>query len=316
MLKASYADLVQSDPNLWEPEVAAWDDFDRDAFENLETVGSCLFASWTGDDLVGFGSFDPRPGPEIGIIGHNCILPPFRGRGFGARQIREILRRLESRGIRNATVSTLSSPWFEPARRTYAACGFREGRRHPWERDPSFEIVEYVRRLGLQKILVSACLLGERVRHDGRDKLVRNEILDQWIREGRVVPFCPEVAGDLPVPRPPAEIQGGMDGRAVLAGSARVVNAEGLDVTASFLRGAESAEACARANEIGVAILKERSPSCGSSQVYDGTFTSTRLPGVGVAAARLIDAGIRVFNEEQFVEANGAIDDDGEENGR
>lgn len=151
----------------------------------------------------------------------------------------------------------------------------------------------------MQRILISACLLGERVRYDGRGYPVAEGWLERWSREGRVVPLCPEVAGGLPVPRAPAEIQRG-DGAAVLAGAAEIVNREGTDVTAHFRAGAEAALAAVRAHEVRIAVLKARSPSCGSGRIYDGTFSGTQRDGDGVTAALLRANGVAVFDETQL----------------
>jgi uncharacterized protein YbbK (DUF523 family) len=155
----------------------------------------------------------------------------------------------------------------------------------------------------MEKVLVSACLLGEPVRYNARDKRCDHDILQRWLGEGRVVPVCPEVAGGLPIPRPPAEIASGADAAAVLDGTAAVLDDEGRDVSAHFLSGAEVALAAARLHRIRVAVLKEGSPSCGSSFVYDGSFTGARVAGPGVTAALLERFGIRVFNEDQLEEA-------------
>ena len=156
----------------------------------------------------------------------------------------------------------------------------------------------------MEKILVSACLLGQPVRHNGAHKRSDDQILQHWIEEGRVVAVCPEIAGGLPVPRPAAEIVGGADGSRVLGGEVNVVDFNGRDVSHHFVSGAGVALEAARANDIRVAILKEGSPSCGSGYTYDGTFTSTRVPGHhGVTAALLRDNGIRVFSETQLAEA-------------
>lgn len=159
----------------------------------------------------------------------------------------------------------------------------------------------------MELVLVSACLLGEAVRYDGGNKLSADDVLLRWLREGRVVPVCPEVAGGLPVPRPPAEIAHGAGGAAVLRGEARVLADTGLDVTEHFRRGAEQALSTATSRRARVAVLKEGSPSCGSGYSYDGTFTGTRVPQPGVTTARLRGAGIRVFNETQFAEADRAL---------
>lgn len=153
------------------------------------------------------------------------------------------------------------------------------------------------------RVLVSACLLGQPVRYDGRAATVRDEILDRWRRDDRLVSFCPEIAGGFPVPRPPAEIDG-EGGAAVLDGDARVIDDGGRDVTEYFVHGARQAlEACSTQG-IGVAVLKEESPSCGSSLIHDGSFSGTTVEGMGVTTALLTQHGIRVFNELQLREAD------------
>lgn len=114
-------------------------------------------------------------------------------------------------------------------------------------------------------VLVSACLLGQGVRYDGRDKRSHHPVLQAWLAQGRVLPLCPEVAGGLPVPRLPAEIEAGAGGAAVRAGVARVYDARGGDVTAAFARGAEAALALVRQHGVRMAVLKAGSPSCGSA---------------------------------------------------
>lgn len=155
----------------------------------------------------------------------------------------------------------------------------------------------------MQRILVSACLLGQAVRYDGSDKRCEDPILQDWLANGQVVPFCPELAGGLPVPRRPAEIGQGAGGAAVLLGQARVFEAGGRDVTAEFVSGAKQALAVAHQYGIRLAILKEGSPSCGSGLIYDGRFSGHQIPGVGVTAACLTAAGITVFSEHQLAAA-------------
>lgn len=150
MLKRSYADLVAADREHWSPEVPRWEQFDREVFEHPDIVGRSVFLSWSGDQLAGFASYDPRQEPELGIVGHNCVLPEFRGNGFGKQQVQEVLRRFRAMGIRSARTSTGDGPFFIPARRMYAACGFREVRRTPWPGDPSHNVIEYELRLDKQ----------------------------------------------------------------------------------------------------------------------------------------------------------------------
>ena len=156
----------------------------------------------------------------------------------------------------------------------------------------------------MESVLVSACLLGQTVRYDGADMFCDHPILQQWIREGRIVPVCPEVAGGLPVPRLRAEIATGAGGMDVLAGIAKVVDSGGQDVSASFINGARRALELAQANKVCIAILKEGSPSCGTHIIFDGTFTGTKVPASGVTATQLRQAGIHVFSEDQIAEAD------------
>ena len=138
-------------------------------------------------------------------------------------------------------------------------------------------------------ILVSACLLGTPCRYDGASK--KHPALDRLTAQGHVlVPVCPEALGGLPTPRPPAECQ--RDGR--------VVNREGRDVTAEYRAGAEQALKIAQTYGCTCAVLKERSPSCGSGQVYDGSFSGKLIPGSGVAAERLEGCGVAVYGESQI----------------
>ncbi|GAA4242858.1 DUF523 domain-containing protein [Actinomadura meridiana] len=155
----------------------------------------------------------------------------------------------------------------------------------------------------MERILVSSCLVGRPVRYDGAAKPLHADLFEQWRTEGRLVPFCPEISGGLPVPRPPAEIIDG-DGHAVLDGTARIRTAKGEDVTAEFLQGAHQALATARRSGARITLLKEGSPSCGSHRIYDGTHTGTRIPGEGVTAALLERSGIQVFSENDLPALN------------
>ena len=156
------------------------------------------------------------------------------------------------------------------------------------------------------KVLVSACLLGEKVRYHGGDAALSHPILERWRREGRIVPLCPEVEGGLPVPRPAAEIEEG-GGEAVLQKVAFVRRRDGTDVTAPFTRGAEIAVATARQHGIRIAVLKDLSPSCGVREIYAGTFNGARHPGEGVTAAALRRAGVRVFADHEIEVADRLI---------
>ncbi|MBA1378489.1 DUF523 domain-containing protein [Pseudomonas brassicacearum] len=153
----------------------------------------------------------------------------------------------------------------------------------------------------MEKILVSRCLLGHRVRYDGGASGPFDQLL-QWLDEGRIVPLCPEVAGGLPTPRAAAEIPGGQ-GAQVLDGDAAVITTDGEDVTVQFLSGAHQALDLVREHGIRIAVLKANSPSCGNLLTYDGTFSGVKVSGEGVTAALLKRHGVRVFNELELAEA-------------
>ena len=154
----------------------------------------------------------------------------------------------------------------------------------------------------MEKILVSACLVGERVRYNDVAMEFDNRILKYWQRNGLVVAICPEVAGGLPVPRPSSEIIHG-DGHQVLNGLDRIENINGQDVTRYFIEGAQKTLQLARFHNIKLAVLKEGSPSCGSHYIYDGSFSKIKKSGKGVTAALLEQNDIRVFSEREIHEA-------------
>lgn len=146
---------------------------------------------------------------------------------------------------------------------------------------------------------ISACLGGVFCRYDGGS----NEIhaLKKLVAANQAVMVCPEVLGGLPTPRTPAEIQGG-DGFAVWNDQARVLDKQGRDVTEAFKQGAIKAYEELQKLQISSLILKERSPSCGSSLIYDGSFSGNRIKGVGVATAYFIQQGLPVYSEENWQE--------------
>ena len=157
------------------------------------------------------------------------------------------------------------------------------------------DLRERLARLQVARVvLCSACLLGCRSRYDGADK--RDPRVLALLAGREVVPFCPEPAGGLPIPRPPADFVGGA-GRAVLDGRARVVTREGVEVTAAYRRGADLALQAARRYGASVALLKEGSPSCGTHRVHvEGRIE----PGLGVAAALLERAGLTLVSDEEL----------------
>lgn len=145
-------------------------------------------------------------------------------------------------------------------------------------------------------VLVSACLAGRACRFDGTGAY--EDEVATLVEAGRAVLVCPEVDGGLGTPRPAAEIVGG-DGADVLAGRARVFTGDGIDVTDAYLKGARRALEAARRTDAKSAILKARSPSCGTGRVYDGTFSRTLEAGDGVTAALLRAQGIEVLSDEE-----------------
>jgi GNAT superfamily N-acetyltransferase len=126
LLTRSYGQYFSYDPACrlsWERE---WREFDREVFDHPETVGACGFVTSLNGNIAGFASWDPRERPDLAAIGHNCILPSFRGRSLGRHQIEELLKILRRQGFRRARVKTGEHPFFTPAQRMYRACGFQE----------------------------------------------------------------------------------------------------------------------------------------------------------------------------------------------
>ena len=151
----------------------------------------------------------------------------------------------------------------------------------------------------MKKILVSKCLYGgEPVRYDGKSKAETDERFLKWKKEGRLVPVCPEVFGGLPVPRSDAQRRGN-----------EIITRDGRDVTGEYLAGAREAVRLAAEENVVCAILKEKSPSCGSGLIYDGTFSGKLTEGEGLAAEMLRKAGVKVLSENQIDEAERLIDE-------
>ncbi|WP_085022280.1 DUF523 domain-containing protein [Anaerovibrio sp. JC8] len=146
-------------------------------------------------------------------------------------------------------------------------------------------------------ILVSSCLLGNKVKYSGGSN--DNGLLMRYSRYLTAV--CPETAANLPIPRPPAELQHG-DGMDVLKGTAKVVNKLGGDVTLHFIQGANKVLDMVKKHRVKVAILKANSPSCGNEMIYDGNFNGNKIAGEGVTAALLRQNGVRVFSEKDLNE--------------
>lgn len=143
--------------------------------------------------------------------------------------------------------------------------------------------------MGKYQYLISACLCGEYCRYDGG--AFDYPHLRRLAEEGVALPYCPEHAGGLPIPRKPCEIVGD-----------KVLAADGTDCTAEYTRGAEGALALCQEHGITAAILKESSPSCGSTRIYDGTHTGVKIPGMGLAARLLSENGVALYSEKALPE--------------
>ena len=137
------------------------------------------------------------------------------------------------------------------------------------------------------KIIVSACLLGYNVKYDGKNNL--NEDLIEFLKDYEVISICPEVMGGLSIPRDPSEIKGDL-----------VISNKGNDVTSNYLSGAYQALQLVGISNITKAVLKDGSPSCGSTYIYDGTFTKNIINGMGITAELLKENNIIIYNENEI----------------
>ena len=139
----------------------------------------------------------------------------------------------------------------------------------------------------MEKILISACLVGDKVKYDGHTNY--NPLIKDLLEKYELIPFCPEVEGGLSTPRRPSERKGN-----------KVINDLGKDVTKNFVSGAEKALNICKYLDIKIAILKERSPSCGKTHIHDGSFKNKLIPGEGITAELLRKNGIAIYSEEEI----------------
>ena len=151
-------------------------------------------------------------------------------------------------------------------------------------------------RVKRPRILVSACLLGVYCRYNGERK--KMEGIERLMERAELIPVCPEILGGLPTPRPPAERVGD-----------RVMNREGADVTEAYQRGAEETLRLAELFGAQLALLKERSPSCGMGKIHDGSFQGRIVDGRGVTAELLTAHGISVYGESRIDELLKALEE-------
>ena len=139
----------------------------------------------------------------------------------------------------------------------------------------------------MEKILVSACLLGVNCKYNGGNNY--NEKVMEYLKDKEIIPVCPEIMGGLPTPRIASEIIGD-----------RVVNKEGQDVTSNYQKGAEETLELAKKLGVKKALLKAKSPSCGYGNIYDGTFSDTLIAGNGITAELLKKNGFEILTEKDF----------------
>lgn len=146
-------------------------------------------------------------------------------------------------------------------------------------------------------LLISACLIGEPVRYDGRSCL--HSKLQHLFLNKKAHALCPELLGGFSTPRLPAEIVGGT-GQDVLDGKAKITDSSGLDVTDLYLKGAYRTLEIAQQIKASYVVLKENSPSCGSQKIYNGTFRGEKITGVGITTALLQRHGFNVISENEI----------------
>ena len=139
----------------------------------------------------------------------------------------------------------------------------------------------------MEKILISACLVGDKTRYDGKGNY--HPLVKELLEKYELVPFCSEVEGGLSIPRFPSEIKGD-----------RVVNKSGKDVTRNYMTGAEKALNICKYLDIKIAILKDGSPACGVHQIHDGNFSGRKIKGMGITASLLSKNGIKVISEDEI----------------
>ena len=150
----------------------------------------------------------------------------------------------------------------------------------------------------MPKILISSCLLNIKTQWDEDCK--DYEEFKCLVRRGKAIFGCPEQLGGLPTPRPPCEIEHGKTAKDVLLGKGKVTSNKDKDTSREFIKGAKYVTEICAAYRIKYAILKAKSPSCGSQKTYDGTFTGRKIAGKGILAELLEENGIKVYNEHNF----------------
>lgn len=139
----------------------------------------------------------------------------------------------------------------------------------------------------MEKILISACLAGDKTRYDGKSNY--HPLVKQLLEKYELVLFCSEVEGGLSIPRKPSEIV-----------KDKVINKDGKDVTRNYVSGAQKALNICKYLDIKIAILKDGSPACGVHEIHDGNFKGRKIKGMGVTASLLSKNGIKVISEDEI----------------
>lgn len=137
------------------------------------------------------------------------------------------------------------------------------------------------------KYLVSACLMGDNCKYNGKNNLDKNIL--EFLKDKEYIKVCPECLGGLSIPRTKAEII-----------NDKVINSDGVDVSNNYLNGASKTLSIALNNDCQVAIFKSKSPSCGCGKVYDGTFKKNLVAGDGITTRLLKENGIKVINNDEM----------------
>ncbi len=140
LLVDSYRRLFEQN-SCWADLPRSFQQFDAEVFQNIETLGRCVFLTRLDEQFIGFSSFDPRQAPKTVAIGHNCVVPRFQNRGLGKAQTVETLNRLKQWSPLKVTVTTSEHPFFLSARRMYLSCGFTEVRRHVAGPDARYGVI-------------------------------------------------------------------------------------------------------------------------------------------------------------------------------
>ena len=141
----------------------------------------------------------------------------------------------------------------------------------------------------MEKILISSCLIGNNTKYNGKNNYIKE--IEQLKLKYELIPICPEVLGGLSIPRDPSEIN-----------NDKVISINGKDVTKEFNIGANKALNIALLNNIKYALLKDGSPSCGNTYIYDGTFKNNKIDGIGITTKLLQSRNIKIYNENNINE--------------